>query len=83
MFYSVLTCSIFPEAWKMSKILPVPKIPKAGELYDYRSISLLPALSKALEDACVTKSSASLMEVGYSVLANLIFALVTSRPRLL
>jgi hypothetical protein len=33
----------------MSKILPVPKIPNPGELCDYRPISALPALSKALE----------------------------------
>jgi hypothetical protein len=33
----------------MSKILPVPKKPDPGELRDYRPISVLPALSKALE----------------------------------
>jgi retron-type reverse transcriptase len=49
MFNTVLTCSIFSEDWKMSKILPVPKIPKPGELGDYRPISMLPALSKTLE----------------------------------
>jgi hypothetical protein len=48
-FNTVLTCSIFPEAWKMSKILPVSKIPNPGELRDYRPFSVLPALSKALE----------------------------------
>jgi hypothetical protein len=48
-FNTVLTCSIFPDAWKVSKILPIPKIPNPGELRDYRPISVLPSLSKALE----------------------------------
>jgi hypothetical protein len=33
----------------MSKILPIPNIPNPGELRDYRPISVLPSLSKALE----------------------------------
>jgi hypothetical protein len=49
MFNTVLTCSIFPDACKMSKIMPLPKIPNPGELRDYRPISMLPLLSKALE----------------------------------
>jgi hypothetical protein len=48
-FNTVLTCSIFPEAWKMSKILPVSKILNPDELRDYRPFSVLLALSKALE----------------------------------
>jgi hypothetical protein len=44
-----LGCSTFPEAWKVSKILLVPKIPDPSELRDYRPISVLLALSKALE----------------------------------
>jgi hypothetical protein len=39
----VLTCLIFPKTWKISKI------PNPGELRDYRPISVLLALSKALE----------------------------------
>jgi hypothetical protein len=41
-FNTVLTYSIFPEAWKMSKILPISKIPYPGELRDFRQISVLP-----------------------------------------
>jgi hypothetical protein len=41
MFNTVLTCSTFPEAWKMSKILPDP-----GELRDYQPISVLPGVIK-------------------------------------
>jgi hypothetical protein len=33
----------------MVKILPIPKIPSPGELRDYRPVSVLPTLSKALE----------------------------------
>jgi hypothetical protein len=56
MFNTVLTCYIFQDAWKMSKILHVPKILNPGELRDYRAISLLPSLSKALEIlSCVTR----------------------------
>jgi hypothetical protein len=39
----------FLDAWKISKILPVLKIPYPGELRDYRPIRVLPSLSKALE----------------------------------
>jgi hypothetical protein len=49
MFNTVLKISIFSDVWKMSKILPVPKIPNPGELRDYRPISVLPSFPKALE----------------------------------
>jgi hypothetical protein len=49
MFNTVLKISIFPDVWKMFKILPVPKIPNPGELRDYRPISVLPSFPKALE----------------------------------
>jgi hypothetical protein len=76
MFNTVLTCSVFPEAWKMSKIRSVPKILNPGELRDYRRISVLPARCRRLwKLSCVTKW------ISYSVLTNLFFALVTARPR--
>jgi Reverse transcriptase (RNA-dependent DNA polymerase) len=40
----------FPTAWKRSKIVPVAKVKNPGWLKDYRPISILPALSKALEN---------------------------------
>jgi hypothetical protein len=46
MFNTVLTCS---DAWNMSKILSISKIPYPGELREYRPISVLPSMSKALE----------------------------------
>jgi Reverse transcriptase (RNA-dependent DNA polymerase) len=48
-FNTILTSSIFPDAWKVSKILPIPKKKNPSELSDYRPISILPALSKAIE----------------------------------
>jgi hypothetical protein len=39
----------FPGAWKTSKIVPVAKIKDPCEFKDYRPISILPALLKALE----------------------------------
>jgi Reverse transcriptase (RNA-dependent DNA polymerase) len=39
----------FPLDWKRSKIVPVAKIKDPGRLKDYRPISILPSLSKALE----------------------------------
>lgn len=43
-FNNVLTKSIFPTAWKCSKILPIPKSNN-----EYRPIAILPYISKALE----------------------------------
>jgi Reverse transcriptase (RNA-dependent DNA polymerase) len=40
----------FPNAWKRSKIVPIAKTKDPGWLKDYRPISILPALSKALEN---------------------------------
>jgi Reverse transcriptase (RNA-dependent DNA polymerase) len=48
-FNTVLTTSCFPRTWKVSKILPLAKTAEPSALSDYRPISILPALSKALE----------------------------------
>jgi Reverse transcriptase (RNA-dependent DNA polymerase) len=47
--YSI-TSKNFPAAWKCSKIVPVAKIKDPSRLKDYRPISILPALSKVLEN---------------------------------
>jgi Reverse transcriptase (RNA-dependent DNA polymerase) len=44
-----ISSKTFPKAWKSSKIVPVAKIKDPSRLKDYRPISILPALSKALE----------------------------------
>ena len=38
-----------PSAWKSSRIIPIPKVPKAKSPDNYRPISLLSILSKTLE----------------------------------
>jgi Reverse transcriptase (RNA-dependent DNA polymerase) len=48
-FNSILTKSAFPKSWKVSKVIPIAKIKNPVEMGDYRPISILPALSKALE----------------------------------
>lgn len=46
---SCIETSIFPDIWKSSFLLPVPKVPAPSELKDLRPISILPTLSKVLE----------------------------------
>jgi hypothetical protein len=41
-------CS-FPEAWKVARVSPVPKVDSPFEPDDYRPIAILPALSKIYE----------------------------------
>jgi hypothetical protein len=48
-FNSSITSGSFPTEWRISKIIPVAKIPDPLEPKDYRPISILPSLSKALE----------------------------------
>lgn len=49
LFNSVLTQSCFPSAWKFAKVVPVPKKSSPISISDFRPISILPYLSKALE----------------------------------
>ena len=39
----------FPECWKTSSVVPIPKSANRGEATDYRPISLLSVVSKMLE----------------------------------
>jgi Reverse transcriptase (RNA-dependent DNA polymerase) len=48
-FNKSISSKTFPGVWKRSKIVPVAKIKDPCWLKDYRPISILPALSKALE----------------------------------
>jgi hypothetical protein len=45
----------FPELWKISRIVPVPKIDNPTELDHYRPISILPCLSKIYEKILATQ----------------------------
>ena len=40
---------VFPNAWKVARICPVPKVENPNEIIDYRPISVLPVLSKVYE----------------------------------
>ena len=46
---SFISSSSFPAAWKIARILPIPKTDLPTEPDHYRPISLLPALSKVFE----------------------------------
>ena len=46
---SCIENSYFPDAWKSSFLLPIPKVPVPDDLKDLRPISILPTLSKAFE----------------------------------
>jgi hypothetical protein len=48
-FNESISSNIFPLDWKRSKIVPVAKVKDPSRLKDYRPISILPSLSKALE----------------------------------
>lgn len=48
-FNAILTKSAFPSRWKSSKVLPRHKNTRNRSLSDYRPISILLAISKALE----------------------------------
>lgn len=49
LFNSVITKSHYPKLWKIAKVIPVPKKNTPSGLCDFRPISLLSFLSKALE----------------------------------
>lgn len=46
---SCLLDSVFPECWKISRIMPIPKEKDATSFNDLRPISILPVLSKVVE----------------------------------
>ena len=48
-FNSSILDSIFPSCWKVAYVTPLPKVLKPCSVSDFRPISILPILSKALE----------------------------------
>ena len=46
---TIFTSSIFPDLWKIAKVIPIPKVSFPKSLSDFRPISVLPALSKVME----------------------------------
>uniref|UniRef100_A0A1Y1LAN8 Reverse transcriptase domain-containing protein n=1 Tax=Photinus pyralis TaxID=7054 RepID=A0A1Y1LAN8_PHOPY len=49
LFNSCMVSGIFPEAWKLANITPLPKIKHPVSFSDLRPISILPVLSKVFE----------------------------------
>ncbi len=47
-----LTTGVFPEIWKHAMVIPLFKKGDQENVSNYRSISLLPVLSKILEKNC-------------------------------
>lgn len=66
---SVLTSSIFPDAYKKSKVFPVHEKSAKHELKDHSGVHVLPALSKSLEK--VMKWQMSEYINGHDLLYNL------------
>lgn len=50
-FNLCLKCSMFPERWKLSRVVPVPKGKGGTEASDYRPVAVLCAPAKVLESA--------------------------------
>ena len=46
---SYITISSFPEAWKVARVVPIPKVESPIESDHYRAIALLPVISKVYE----------------------------------
>lgn len=44
-----LRYGVFPEAWKKTVVIPIPKIPKSTKPEDHRPINILPLYEKVLE----------------------------------
>ena len=49
LFNSSIRCCRPPSSWKISSVVPIPKVPLSNSTADYRPISLLSILSKVLE----------------------------------
>ena len=44
-----LITGVFPNDWKLSKIIPIPKSKPHNLIENYRSISVIPTISKVIE----------------------------------
>jgi hypothetical protein len=50
LFKYILTSSTFSLVWKISSVVPIPKVHSSIEKSDYRPISILPVLAKVFEN---------------------------------
>ena len=51
----MLTTGLFPDAFKVAKIIPISKKGDSSLLVNYRPTSLLPTISKFLKESFMTK----------------------------
>jgi hypothetical protein len=54
LFYYILTSSTFPLVWKISSVVPIPKVHSSTEKSDYRTISIL-SLKRLLKMLCTSR----------------------------
>jgi hypothetical protein len=71
LFNFILASSIFPVVWKISNVVPIPKVISLMERSDYRPISILPVLAKAFENVMFE-------QIAEYVTRNNLFSLVQS-----
>jgi hypothetical protein len=62
-FNTSIISGCFPASWKIFKVIPVAKVPDLLEPGHFRSISILPALSRALEIVMMDQMVAYLTDV--------------------
>lgn len=60
---TIITTSTFPSVWKIARVVPIPKTKNVHVLDDLRPISILPALSKAVEHILKSQIMSSVSEL--------------------
>lgn len=64
-FNFCITSSTFPFIWKTAKLIPIPKQNNQQSVSDFRPISILPSLSKALESLINSQLSEYLLSSNF------------------
>uniref|UniRef100_A0A1A9Z8L6 Reverse transcriptase domain-containing protein n=1 Tax=Glossina pallidipes TaxID=7398 RepID=A0A1A9Z8L6_GLOPL len=57
LFHGIITTSVFPENWKLPKVIPVPSTGASFNTENLRPISILPIVSKVLEHVIISQIS--------------------------
>ena len=57
-----MTAGEFPDSWKVAHITPIPKVHSPSSSFEYRSISVLPVLSKLFEKVLYHRAHSYLTE---------------------
>ena len=66
-----LTTGIFPEMFKIAKVIPIYKKDDVKMFENYRPISILPAISKILENFFLTNCMIIFKTINYTVKINM------------